>query len=168
MVKSSPEKQETRVWSLDQKIPLRREWQLTPVFSPGEFHGQRSLVGYNSRGEKRVGHDWESNIQAPGNHCHVLWVYGFDSFRYLTWVESCNIFLTGTGLFHLAQHQGTFMLLNTSHFPPFCIRRRVFNYMYIQQTKTIMIYLTLVKKAIIKKKKEDRLLQKWASQVCQW
>ena len=31
-----------------------------------------------------------------------------------------------------------------------------------------MIYLTLVKKAIIKKEKEDRLLQKWASQVCQW
>ena len=33
--------------------------------------------------------------------------------------------------------------------------------MYIQQIKTIMVYLTLVKKAIIKKKKEDRLLQEW-------
>ena len=28
------------------KIPWRREWQPTPVFLPGEFHGQRSLVGY--------------------------------------------------------------------------------------------------------------------------
>ena len=27
------------------KIPWRREWQPTPVFFPGEFHGQRSLVG---------------------------------------------------------------------------------------------------------------------------
>ena len=27
------------------KIPWRREWQLTPVFLPGEFHGQRSLTG---------------------------------------------------------------------------------------------------------------------------
>ena len=27
------------------KIPWRRKWQPTPVFSPGEFHGQRSLVG---------------------------------------------------------------------------------------------------------------------------
>ena len=27
------------------KIPWRREWQLTPVFSPGESHGQRSLAG---------------------------------------------------------------------------------------------------------------------------
>ena len=29
------------------KIPWKREWQLLPVFLPGEFHGQRSLVGYN-------------------------------------------------------------------------------------------------------------------------
>ena len=25
----------------------RREWQPTPVFLPGESHGQRSLVGYS-------------------------------------------------------------------------------------------------------------------------
>ena len=25
----------------------RREWQPTPVFLPGEFHGQRSLAGYS-------------------------------------------------------------------------------------------------------------------------
>ena len=29
------------------KIPWRKEWQPTPVFLPGEFRGQRSLVGYN-------------------------------------------------------------------------------------------------------------------------
>ena len=27
------------------KLPWRRRWQLTPVFLPGEFRGQRSLVG---------------------------------------------------------------------------------------------------------------------------
>ena len=27
------------------KIPWRRKWQPIPVFLPGEFHGQRSLVG---------------------------------------------------------------------------------------------------------------------------
>ena len=26
------------------KIPWRREWLLTPIFLPGKFHGQRSLV----------------------------------------------------------------------------------------------------------------------------
>ena len=28
------------------KILWRRAWQPTPVFLPGEFHGQRGLVGY--------------------------------------------------------------------------------------------------------------------------
>ena len=36
------------------KIPWRRDWQPTPVFLPGEFHGQRSLVGYSSWGHKEV------------------------------------------------------------------------------------------------------------------
>ena len=31
----------------DGKIPWRRAWQPTPVFLPGEYHGQRSLEGYN-------------------------------------------------------------------------------------------------------------------------
>ena len=29
------------------KIPWRRKWQPTPLFLPGESHGQRSLVGYS-------------------------------------------------------------------------------------------------------------------------
>ena len=29
------------------KSPGGREWHPTPVFLPGEFHGQRSLVGYS-------------------------------------------------------------------------------------------------------------------------
>ena len=33
-----------------------RAWQPTPVFLPGEFHGQRSLVGYSPL-SGRVGHD---------------------------------------------------------------------------------------------------------------
>ena len=28
------------------KIPWRREWQPTPIFLPGEFHGQKSLEVY--------------------------------------------------------------------------------------------------------------------------
>ena len=31
------------------KIPWRREWLPTPLFLPGKFHGQRSLVGYSPR-----------------------------------------------------------------------------------------------------------------------
>ena len=31
-------------------LPWRRKWQRTPVFLPGESHGQRSLVGYSPQG----------------------------------------------------------------------------------------------------------------------
>ena len=34
------------------KIPWRRTWQLTPVFQPGESHGQRSPVGCGPYGHK--------------------------------------------------------------------------------------------------------------------
>ena len=34
------------------KIPWRREWLPTPVFLPGEFHGQRSLASYSPWGHK--------------------------------------------------------------------------------------------------------------------
>ena len=36
-----------QVQSLGQEDPLEKEWQPTPVFLPGEFHGQRSLVCYS-------------------------------------------------------------------------------------------------------------------------
>ena len=36
------------------KIPWRRVWQLTPVFSPGESRGQRSLAGYSPWGHKEL------------------------------------------------------------------------------------------------------------------
>ena len=39
------------------KIPWRRAWHPTPLFLPGESHGLRSLVGYQSIGSKRVRHD---------------------------------------------------------------------------------------------------------------
>ena len=34
------------------KIPWRRVWQPSPVFLPGNPHGQRSPVGYNPWGHK--------------------------------------------------------------------------------------------------------------------
>ena len=38
------------------KIPWRRAWQPTPVYLPGESHGQRSLAGW-SMGRQRVRHN---------------------------------------------------------------------------------------------------------------
>ena len=39
------------------KIPWMRAWQPTPVFLPGESHGQRSLVGSGPIGLQRVQHN---------------------------------------------------------------------------------------------------------------
>ena len=36
------------------KIRWRRKWQSTPVFLPGESHGQRSLVGYSPWGHAEL------------------------------------------------------------------------------------------------------------------
>ena len=36
------------------KILWRRAWQLTPVFLPGESHGQKNLVGYSPQGHKEL------------------------------------------------------------------------------------------------------------------
>ena len=47
------------------ETPWRRKWQPTPVFFPGKFHGQRSLVGYSPWGDKRIGHDLATKQQQP-------------------------------------------------------------------------------------------------------
>ena len=48
--------QDSWVQSWVRKIPQRRECQPTPVFLPGEFHGQRSLERL-----QKVRHNWETN-----------------------------------------------------------------------------------------------------------
>ena len=60
------------------KIPWRRKWQPTPVFLPGESHGQRSLVGYSPWGcEELDTTKWLNNNNAvyilqPMNHRVIL------------------------------------------------------------------------------------------------
>ena len=39
---------------LVRKIPRRRKWHPTPVFLPGKFRGQRSLVGYSPCGHEEL------------------------------------------------------------------------------------------------------------------
>ena len=46
LLKNLPAMQETWVWSLGWEHPWRRKRQPTPVFWPGELHGQRNLASY--------------------------------------------------------------------------------------------------------------------------
>ena len=54
MVKHLPTMWETQVRSLGWEDPLEKEMKPTPVLLPGEFHGQRSLVGYSLWGRKEL------------------------------------------------------------------------------------------------------------------
>ena len=48
------------------KIPWRRAWQPTPVFLPGESHGQRSLAGYSP-----WGHTESDTTERLSIHAHL-------------------------------------------------------------------------------------------------
>ena len=61
-------------------IPWRRKWQPTPVFLPGEFHGQRSLEGCSSWG-------WKKSVQE--------WVTIIPSLRRLRWGHKGGILMMG-------------------------------------------------------------------------
>ena len=50
-------------------IPLRWEWQPTPVFLPGEFHQQRSPVGYSPWGRKEL--DMIKPLTYTHTHTHT-------------------------------------------------------------------------------------------------
>ena len=50
VVKNLPASSGDRFDSWMGKIPWRRKWQPTPVFLPGEFHGQKRLAGYSPWG----------------------------------------------------------------------------------------------------------------------
>ena len=52
------------------KIPWRRAWQPTPVYLPGESHGQRSLEGYSPWGHK------ESDISSEIACTHAQYSWG--------------------------------------------------------------------------------------------
>ena len=68
-VKNLPAIQETWVNPQVGKIPWRRKWQPTPVFLPGEFHGQRSLAGYSPWGHKEV----DTTERLPLSHLLIWW-----------------------------------------------------------------------------------------------
>ena len=60
------------------KSPWRRKWQPTPVFLPGEFHGQRSLAGSNPQGLKKLDRtEWLTHF-----HFNFAWFSSYLSFSF--------------------------------------------------------------------------------------
>ena len=77
--KRLPAMQETQVWFLGQEDPQRRGWQPTPVFLPGESHGQRSPAGYSPwdhkvrHSFKLTGKVWLGGLQRRGLVLINIW-----------------------------------------------------------------------------------------------
>ena len=73
------------------KIPWRRKWQPTPVFLPGESHGQMSLEGYCPWGCK------ESDITEQRTPMLVVFHASFSSFQYpVTWSSPLSLSFSHT------------------------------------------------------------------------
>ena len=59
------------------KRPWERKWKPTPVFLPGEFHGERSLVGYTPWNWERVKQDWVRRPLSLGSLLELpRWPFG--------------------------------------------------------------------------------------------
>ena len=66
-------------------IPWRREWQPTPVFLPGESHGQRNLVGYSPWGRKELDTtEWLNHHGGSSPHPDMF--KNTASWRYVVWL----------------------------------------------------------------------------------
>ena len=100
------------------KIPLRREWQATPVFSLGEFQGQRSLVGYSPSGCKELGTTERltlsllpspSSVSHPSTQYIMLAPFFFFSQKGMSrhgvkgWEEGCHYRSAGWNTYQLGQ-----------------------------------------------------------------
>ena len=84
------------------KIPWRRKWQPTPVFLPGESHGQRSLADYSPWGRKESdtteqlyfrgvgrGGRWEGG---PRGREH-MYTYGWFMLTYGRKLQYCQVII---------------------------------------------------------------------------
>ena len=99
------------------KIPWRREWQPTPVFLPGESHGQRNLVGHRPWSHKELDPtEWLTlsfwlkeagtlldilkGIQCPAfRAAFTFWLNIKRAKQTRQWIKSLN-FLPSPGQFH--------------------------------------------------------------------
>ena len=129
--------QETPVLSLGWEDPWRRKLQPTPVFLPGESHGQRSLVGYSAWGCK----DLDVTERLNNNRDKELFCCWYavpcqEWFPLMrgSWFMACFSFMIHTilslpGLFLKCAHWCHKLCCGCHHVltvcpPPFCVGRQ--------------------------------------------
>ena len=106
---ATQELQETRVYSRARKILWRRAWQPTPVFLPGESHGQRSLVGYGPWGPKE-----SDTTEVTRHHTHKCFPNPVKVF--------CPVYQPSTLTHDVASFPTPFLTLNPGHSWPLLLQ----------------------------------------------
>ena len=116
-----------RVYPWVGKIPWRGAWQPTPVFLPGESHGQRRLVGYGSWGHKEVDMTGGTHhslaqytlSQAWGHSVFLAYLFVDDTFLTSAYNANCKVSFTssrrsqGSKFFPRAGHSSTLRCLRS-------------------------------------------------------
>ena len=97
-----------------EKILWSRKWQPTPIFLLGKFHGQRNLVGYNSRGHKESDMVKQLSIHAHTEHRCTLQSGGtfetiWSSLPVVDQIETIK---------HFAEEKFSYMFSILKDFPP--------------------------------------------------
>ena len=106
------------------KIPWRRKWLPTPVFWPGEFHGQRSLAALQSMGSQLDMTEWLS--------LHLI-LEGYTFLRICPFLPSCPFYQ------HIVAHSSLMILcisVLSGVTSPFCL------YFLIAQICTFITWFT--------------------------
>ena len=70
------------------KIPWRRKWQPIPLFLPGKFYGQRSLVGYSLWRYTESNYNWDACTYFTSKldqKCGEAWVSGLTVLHLAQW-----------------------------------------------------------------------------------
>ena len=80
MVKNPPVIQENWVLSLGQKEAREKKWLFTPVFLPGESHGQRSLANCSPWGHKESDTTEQLSTHTRKSHMDVGQIADFQYF----------------------------------------------------------------------------------------
>ena len=65
------------------KIPWRKKWQPTPVFLPGKFNGQRSLIGYSPWDHKEL--DTTERLNSSSSFVWAYSIFKLTALRCFLW-----------------------------------------------------------------------------------
>ena len=125
--------------STNKKIPWKREWQFTPVFLPGEFHGQRSLAGYSPQGHKELDSTERLTLNTDKRLCKEAFLCD----RWILCQKAIVDFITYSGSFFPTHHFRAFGNFITSSLKMISAQLLFNRYLSFKSAKFLNVYLCI-------------------------